>query len=174
MATDASVINAIGFNCKGIKSNFNYVEHLLQNECDILFLCEHWLKPSELYETNNMFREQDLWCNLKSSVPADEILIGRPFGGVGFVCRKLKHCTIKEIPHEDNRLSVIQIVNNKNILVTIIGVYLPYFNSSSTLLYDETLNKIHAIIESVNSPIIYFCQPCFFICFADFLINLPK
>ena len=34
MATDASVINAIGFNCKGIKSNFNYVEHLLQNECD--------------------------------------------------------------------------------------------------------------------------------------------
>ena len=61
----------------------------------VLFLCEHWLKPSELYETNNMFREQDLWCNLKSSVPADEILIGRPFGGVGFVCRKLKHCTIK-------------------------------------------------------------------------------
>ena len=64
MATDASVINAIGFNCKSIKSNFNYVEHLLQNECAILFLCEHWLKPSELYETNNMIREQDLWCNL--------------------------------------------------------------------------------------------------------------
>ena len=31
-ASDASVINAIGFNCKDIKSNFNYVEHLLQNE----------------------------------------------------------------------------------------------------------------------------------------------
>ena len=26
-----------------------------------------------------MFREQDLWCNLNLSVPADEILIGRPF-----------------------------------------------------------------------------------------------
>ena len=56
---------------------------------------------------------QFLWCNLNLSVPADEILIGRPFGGVGFVCQKLKHCTINEIPHEDNRLSVIQIVDNK-------------------------------------------------------------
>ena len=60
MATDASVINAIDFNCKGIKSNFNYVEHLLQNECDILFLCEHWLKPSEFYKPNNIFSQQDL------------------------------------------------------------------------------------------------------------------
>ena len=74
-----------------------------------------------------MFREQDLWCNLKLSVPADELLIGRSLGGVGFVCRKLKNCTIKEIYHENIRLSVIQIVNSKNILVTIIGVYLPYF-----------------------------------------------
>ena len=90
------IINAIGFNCRGIKNNFNYVKQLLQNECDILFLCEHWLKPSELHETNNMFREADL----KSIVPADEILIGRPFGGVGFVCRKLKHGTIKELPYE--------------------------------------------------------------------------
>ena len=104
MATADSVINAISFNCKGINSNFNYVLQLLQNECDIMFVCEHWLKPSELYEANNTFRERGFWCNLKSSVPADEVLIGRPFGGVGFVCGKIQNSTIIEISQEGNRI----------------------------------------------------------------------
>ena len=47
-----------------------------------------------------------------------------------------------------------QLINNKKVLVTLIGVYLPYFCASSTPQYNETLDKIHAIAETVNSPII--------------------
>ena len=69
-----------------------------------MFVCEHWLKPSELYKANNTLRESGFWCNLKCSVSADEVLIGRPFGGVGFVCGKIQNSTIKEISQEDNRI----------------------------------------------------------------------
>ena len=112
MAAIRSPINIISLNCKGIKGNLDYVEHLLQNECDLMFVCEHWLKPCDLYQMNSHFREQSYWCNPKSSVPADEVLAGRPYGDVGFVCRKREHCTIKNVPHADNRISVIQIINN--------------------------------------------------------------
>ena len=72
MAAIRSTINIISLNCKGIKGNLDYVEHLLQNECDLMFVCEHWLKPCDLYQMNSHFREQSYWCNLKSSVPADK------------------------------------------------------------------------------------------------------
>ena len=48
-----SPINIISLNCKGIKGNLDYVEHLLQNECDLMFVCEHWLKPCDLYQMNS-------------------------------------------------------------------------------------------------------------------------
>ena len=134
------------------------MQQLLQNECDIMFVCEHWLKPSELYEANNTFKVRGFYYNLKSSVPEDEVLIGRPFGGVGFVCVKIQNCTIKEISQEDNRLSVLQLINNKNVLGTLIGVSnitnLSYSCASSTPQYNEALDTIHAIAKTVNSPII--------------------
>ena len=100
---------------------------------------------------NSHFREQSYWCNLNSSVPADEVLAGQPYGGVGFVCCKREHC--KNVPH-NNRISVIQIINNKNVLVTIVGVYLPFYRNSSIIEFSETLDKIHAIMESINSPMV--------------------
>ena len=68
-----------------------------------------------------------------------------------FFVRKNSKLHYKEISQEDNRLSVIQLINNKKVLVTLIGVYLPYFCASSTPQYNETLEKIHAIAETLNS-----------------------
>ena len=38
----SSSIRIITLNCQGIKSNINYVNSLFLNECDIMFVCEHW------------------------------------------------------------------------------------------------------------------------------------
>ena len=38
-------LNIVGFNCRWINSNLNYIDFLLNFECNILFICEHWLKP---------------------------------------------------------------------------------------------------------------------------------
>ena len=143
----------LSINCQGIKSNFNYINYLLNNECDLMFVCEHWLKPCDLVEMNTTFRNNNFWCNLKSSILADQLLVGRPYGGVGFICRKPLNCNIKEIPQDDDRISVIQIVNHGQITLTIVGIYLPFFSGTSFENYNETLDKIHAIIETLDSPV---------------------
>ena len=66
-------LDILSINCQGIKSNLNYIKYLLNNECDIMFVCEHWLKPCDLVEMNSIFRNDNLWCNLKSSIPADQL-----------------------------------------------------------------------------------------------------
>ena len=147
-------IDILSINCQGIKSNLNYINYLLNNECDLMFVCEHWLKPCDLVEINSIFRNDNFWCNLKSSIPAHQLLIGRPYGGVGFICRKPLNCNIKEIPQDDDRISVIQIVNNGQIRLTIVGTYLPFFSGTSCEKYNETLDKIHAIIDNLDSPVI--------------------
>ena len=91
-------INLINQNCQGIKSNICYIDSLLEHECDIMFVSEHWLKPSELYEVKSTFSRQCMWCNIKSRILADAVLQGRPYGGTGFICKPVQHCTYHDIP----------------------------------------------------------------------------
>ena len=147
-------INIINQNCQGIKSNICYIDSLLKHECDIMFVCEHWLKPSELYEVKSTFNSKGMWSNMKSSIPADTILQGRPYGGTAFICKPVLHCTFHDIPQEDDRISVIEVRNNNRVVIILIGVYLPYFYSESTPLYSETLDKLHGIIQNITSPFI--------------------
>ena len=107
-------------NCQGIKSNLSYINSLLEHECHIMFVCEHWLKPSELYEVKSTFSRQGMWSNLKSSIPADAVLQGRPYGGTGFICKPVQHCTFHNVPQEDDRISVIEVLNNNCVVITLI------------------------------------------------------
>ena len=49
---------------------------------------------------------------------------------------------------------MIEVLNNNRVVITLIGVYLPYFHSESTPLYSETLDKLHGIIQKITSPFI--------------------
>ena len=93
---------------------------MLEHECNIMFVCEHWLKPSELYEVQSTFSKQGMWSNLKSSTPADAVLQGRPYGGTGFICKTIQHCTFHDVPQEDGRISVIEVLNNNRVVITLI------------------------------------------------------
>ena len=95
-----------------------------------------------------------MWSNLKSSIPADAVLQGRPYGGTGFICKPVQNCTFHGVPREDDRISVIEILNNNRVVITLISVYLPYFHSESTPLYSETLDKLHGTIQNITSPCI--------------------
>ena len=76
---------------------------------------------------------------------------GRPYGGTGFICKPVPHCTYHDIPQEDDRISVIEVRNNNRVVITLIGVYLPYFHSESTPLYSETLDKLPGTIHNITS-----------------------
>ena len=44
-------------------------------------------------------------------------------------------------------------MNHGQITLTIVGIYLPFFSGTSFENYNETLDKIHAIIETLDSPV---------------------
>lgn len=152
MATQSTSI--ITLNCQGLTGNLAYVDYLVNTQCDIMFLNEHWLKPSELHTINEVYKNNNLWSNLKSSIPADIVLEGRPFGGVGFICRSIPGCSIKDVPCLNERVSVIQLVNNGKVTLTIIGVYMPHHCHNSSQIYSDVLDNVHGIIHDVNSPIV--------------------
>ena len=81
----------VTFNCFGLKSSINYVTDLMRS-ADILFLSESWLLQSEIVtlskEVFNPF-----YVTMKSSLKSDDLAVGRPFGGVGLVCRKRRDIT---------------------------------------------------------------------------------
>ena len=83
----------VTFNCFWLKSSINYVTDLMRS-ADILFLSESWLLQSEIVtlskEVLNPF-----YVTMKSSLKSDDLAVGRPFGGVGFVCRKRRDITNK-------------------------------------------------------------------------------
>ena len=51
-------------------------------------------------------------------------------------------------------VSVIQIVNNRQIGSTIVGIYLPFLSGTSCKKY-KTLDEMHAIIDNVDSPVTF-------------------
>ena len=46
------------FNCFGLKSSYASIDKL-SDLCEITYICEHWLKQSELNHVQQHFRDQD-------------------------------------------------------------------------------------------------------------------
>ena len=163
-------IQIINFNCNGFQSAFNDVIDLFNNDDDtIVFLSEHWLQPHELNSTKALLAGEGLWTSLKSSVNPEEELHGRPYGGVGFVCKNTTNdFSIRPVNIDNDRLSAIQLVKDGQTELTVIGVYLPYFNSrpDQLALYAETLDILQSTIDS--------CSGSPFVILGDMNAPLPQ
>ena len=97
-------LNLVTFNCHGLKSSLAYVLDLAKGH-DILFINEHWLKENELYTLNDICDQDDLWCHLQSSVEnTDRPISGRPYGGIGFVCKHLRNTTYRVMNISSDRV----------------------------------------------------------------------
>ena len=67
------------YNCRGFNaSKQSYVCRLL-NECDFLFLQEHWLSEAQITCLNSI--SSDHLAIGVSGFENSDILVGRPFGG---------------------------------------------------------------------------------------------
>ena len=88
---------------------------------DILFLSESWLLQSEIVtlskEVFNPF-----YVTMKSSLKSDDLAVGRPFGGVGFVCRKRRDITYVSINCESDRLHGLEVMFRGSKVLTVYGV----------------------------------------------------
>ena len=83
MASKICTFNCRGFNLCKIK----HIETLLAN-CDILLIQETWALPDQVGKLNRYFDEYNTYG--VSGINANELLYGRPYGGVSFMFKN--HC----------------------------------------------------------------------------------
>ena len=132
-------ISCISYNCKGFKPrNINYIDKLY-NQCDILFLQEHWLHS---FEFDNIYRDlQDCQFLAKSSMRNDVILSGRPYGGVAIVWKRDSPFRFERVDTESPRLVAIRAHKDyTNILF--INVYMPCNTTNANEEFIDILTEI--------------------------------
>lgn len=163
---DRLSVNIATFNCHGLKSSLSFVQSLLETN-DILYVCEHWLRPGEL----NIISQTHLssfWTNLKSSMDPTEVPAGgRPYGGCGFICKRVRGLVFRPIPCTSDRISGVEVLSQQQTILSVFGVYMPYdsHNSDSKEAYLETLNELQGYLDSASGP-------CVLI--GDFNTRLPQ
>ena len=155
-------------NCHGLKTNLGYVKDLVENN-NVNFVCEHWLASHELSTVRSMFEEDNKWCHLQTSMDPMQSIKGRPFGGLGYICKHLPDTAYQILNIDSDRVCVLQIYYKGNISVTIIGVYLPYHDgrAEQVELFIDTLCKIQSLLDQFgeSAPVIVA---------GDFNTSLPQ
>ncbi|XP_043243993.1 uncharacterized protein LOC122392788 [Amphibalanus amphitrite] len=150
------------YNCEGFLAGAQYIADCLIPECDILFLCETWLARAQ-----GAYLEHAL-----SSLSSEEFQVfqefamelppgtgdGRPHGGVAFVCRRQVGRTFRAVECNDSRICGVTIVELSRPLITIIGCYMPYWNSSAVNFEEYTIltGKLDALFSSLrpSAPVV--------------------
>ena len=157
------------FNCNGYKGSQAYVDELIKMH-DITFLSGHWLRQNEIRLVNEKLSKSSdkYWSCLKSSIDSEIDLTGRPFGGIGFICKQYDGVYYKEIECDCDKISVIQICDNTGVKTAVFGIYLPYWTGTSDQieLYVEVLDKVQQIIEN-------HCEGVPIVIMGDMNTNLP-
>ena len=88
----------------------------------MVFLCEHWLLPGEIKAVTDIFTEQ--WSILKSSVDPEKILTGRPYGGIGFLCREAPNMAYRHFPCESDRICAVEVFVDQCVVLFLESIFL--------------------------------------------------
>jgi exonuclease III len=95
--------------------------------------------------------------DMKSSMNPDEPSVGRPFGGLGFICKSTdSRISYKALHIEHDRIAGIEIKHEASTLLTVFGAYLPFFSGTveQTALYSETVDHLHGLVDACSGPVI--------------------
>ena len=149
-------LKVTAYNCNGFKSAHPFVISSAQEDSDVMFLSELWLRPHEIPLIEHELREQNLWSQLNSAMDPTDCAPnpGRPYGGVGFVCKKVDGFSYRSILIENPRISALMLISHGSTVLTVFGVYLPFFNGTAeqATLYSETLDELQGLMDSCSSP----------------------
>ena len=145
------------YNCKGITQSFYYIEQNIVNNL-VSFLSETWVKPGQNDIIDELFKPiigQDGQTFSKGGMdnaPSD--YIGRPYGGVAFICNHSELFSFQEIPCDSSRSIALKVLDKSNRqIATLIGAYMPYYDKndcSKTDEFIETLDAIQPIIDEYS------------------------
>ena len=108
-------IKITSLNCYGFKSSYDFIDNNILKDTQIMFLCETWIRPSEIGMFTERYTRHDMNCHFTSSIDAEKLLKGRPFGGIGFIYKKMKDVSYKTIVHSD-RIMTLEIFCDRKLL----------------------------------------------------------
>jgi len=116
------------------------------NKPDVIFLQEHWLSPDRLHELCSWSSEYIFYgISAMNSVLKNDILIGRPFGGVA----TLVHNSYKQIVISHVSADKFTIVSIGTLVL--VNVYLRCSPRGDTLdLLSDLLNEILSILSDIE------------------------
>ena len=108
------------------------------------------------------------WSYLKSSIDTTEVHTGRPFGGCGFICKKLDGIVYKPLGCVSERICGIEIIAGDRKLISVYGVYMPCDSNRvrDNECFLETLNELQGYIDNSQAA------PCMIV--GDTNTRLPQ
>ena len=143
-----NTLRITSFNCNGVKHKLPIINGMC-NDSSIVFLQETWLCPNELYLLDSVHNEFDCF-SLSSVNIQDEVLIGRPYGGISILWKKSLTLSCNIIQYEDDRLLGLNVtLHGQQYLF--LNVYLPYFCPDNENEYDMYMGKIASIIDNSDT-----------------------
>ena len=92
---------------------------------------------------------------MKTSVDPKVALEGCPYDGLCFIYENLPDIHFVNNEVEDDKICIIKVVSDTKVLLTIIGIYMPYYDSSTTRvgLHSETLENFQHIVDINDSSL---------------------
>ena len=118
-----------------------YMDKLMLTD-DVLHLQEHWLMNSRISSLESSLH--NVHVHGVSSVPDNEIITGRPYGGTAIIWNKDFKCKITPISLSTVRACAV-IINVHNIDVLLCSVYMPTdttYDQENVYIYNDVLNDI--------------------------------
>ena len=123
------------YNSTGLNQmKIEYIRHFLDiNKVDILLLQETWLVPRNLQKLGDIHK--DYMFHGISGINDNEILKGRPYGGIAILWHNSLSCDIKKVCIASKRLCGIVIKGQYNLLL--LNCYMPCDNGSKSYVNEE-------------------------------------
>ena len=121
------------FNCKGFNlCKVKHIESLLAT-CDVLLLQETWCLPDQVGKLNRYFREHNTYG--VSGITDNELLVGRPYGGVSFLYKKSMSPHIEWVEMSSKRVCCLRLTTNIGV-VFLFNVYMPCDTANHVHLFE--------------------------------------
>ena len=151
ISMDTRKFTVCTYNSRGhAPDRIEYMKDLL-NQCDILFVQEHWY-----LESNLLLLEKELE-NVKvygiSGMDEKKLCKGRPFGGCAFICKNNANCIIEPINSDCSRLCACTVRLGDGTKLLLLNVYMPCdtsYDIDNHIEFLEVLQHARSIIDSVS------------------------
>ena len=166
----AHKLKFLTYNSTGLGGNkMEYIESLCDSLCiDVVMLQETWLTKENLLKLSNVHSDF-MFCGT-SGINENELLAGRPYGGVAILWRKNLCKEVTPIKVSCNRLCAVKItLGDQGGKILLICCYFPCDNFSKNTCSGEFLEVSDAVECLIAEN-----PDCFVVCGGDLNVDVAR